>query len=591
MSSRSFRRRANNDVTYYPRLLGRNGACATHHNLSAMAARDILAGGGNAVDAAVAAVLVEGLVNPHMNSIGGECPMLIRMADTGRVVAINGNTAAPQKATADYFLQRGWSDMPDSGILAAGVPATLASLVLALETFGRLSFADVTTTCLTLARDGFPAHRGLLRQENFGIMAMAGRMNREWPGSAGLYLCEGEVPPEGWLIGNSAFAAMIDYLIGEERGASGSREEGLKAVRAGFYHGDIAAAIDRYSREHDGLLAREDLTLYQARLEQPLSCKFQGAEIFKCGFWTQGPTILQTLAILGHFDLRSMGHNSADYLHTVIEATKLAYGDREQFYGDGQNVEVPEAALLSDDYAALRAALIDPARVRPDLQPGDPINMRAKMLPERSFGGASWGHGTVHVDVIDGAGNMVAATPSGGWIKNAEVIPELGFPLGNRLMTFYLGPDNHPNRVAPGKRPRTTLSPSLLTRDDLPWMVFGTMGGDQQDQWQLQFFLNLAVFGMTLQQAIEAPKFSSEHFPGFFSPHDRTPNLVRIEARVETEIRSDLEKRGHTVATAIDWTEGHLLAASRDPDTGLLEAGCDPRCAKSEIFPATALCW
>ena len=591
MSSRSFRSKPNSDVTYYPRLQGTNGACATHHNLSAMAARDVLSNGGNAVDAAVAAVLVEGLVNPHMNSIGGECPILIRMADTGKVVAINGNTAAPQGANPEYFLRRGWKDMPDSGILAAGVPATMASLLLALESFGRLSFADVATTCLALANGGFPVHRGLLHQENFGILDMAARINREWPGSATLYLVNGNPPAEGSLIRNTALASMLNYLIGEERGANGSREDGIKAVRAGFYKGDVAAAIDRYSREHDGLLNREDLAIYQARLEQPLSRKFQGAEIFKCGFWTQGPTVLQSLAILDRFDLRSMGHNSADYLHTVIEAVKLVYADREQFYGDGQNTEVPEIALLSDDYAALRAALIDPARSLPDLQPGDPVNMQAKMALNKTFGGASWGHGTVHVDVIDADGNMVAATPSGGRIKHGEVMPDLGFPHGNRLMTFYLGPDNHPNCVAGGKRPRTTISPSLLLKDDRPWMVFGTMGGDQQDQWQLQYFLNLTVFGMSLQQAIEAPKFSSEHFPGFFSPHDRMPNQVRIEERVDAGTLSDLERRGHVVAAAVDWTEGHMLAASQDPDTGLLEAGCDPRCAKSEIFPATALCW
>jgi gamma-glutamyltranspeptidase/glutathione hydrolase len=213
------------------------------------------------------------------------------------------------------------------------------------------------------------------------------------------------------------------------------------------------------------------------------------------------------------------------------------------------------------------------------------------LAKDKRFEVAPWGHGTVHVDVIDSEGNMVAATPSGAWIKSAEVIPALGFPLGNRLMTFYLEPEHHPNRVAPFKRPRTTISPSLALRGDKPWMVFGSMGGDQQDQWQLQFYLNRVLFGMTIQQAIEAPKLSSENFPGFFAPHDRFPNRVRIEPRVGGAVLQELEKLGHDIEVATDWSEGYLLAASYDPDTGVLEAGSDPRGPKGDVFQSSAMCW
>jgi gamma-glutamyltranspeptidase/glutathione hydrolase len=246
--------------------------------------------------------------------------------------------------------------------------------------------------------------------------------------------------------------------------------------------------------------------------------------------------------------------------------------------------------LLSKDYGRRRAALIDPARADPELRPGDPERGEPLLPAAKRLGGHAWGAGTVHVDAIDRRGTFCAFTPSGAWLKSQEVIPALGFPLGNRLMTFYLEPAHHPNRVAPFKRPRTTISPSLAFRRGEPWMAFGSMGGDMQDQWQLQFFLNRVVFGMTIQEAIEAPKFSSEHFPGFFAPHDFIKNRVRIEPRVAPAVRDELTRRGHDLEIAGDWTEGYLLAAERH-ENGLLEAGCDPRGGKSDVFPAFALCW
>ncbi|HIF70342.1 MAG TPA: gamma-glutamyltransferase family protein [Candidatus Lambdaproteobacteria bacterium] len=589
--SRAFRQQTTESNTHYPRLLGTHGAVTSEHYLATQAGADLLKAGGNAVDAAVGAVLVEGVVNPQMHTLGGECPILICMAETGRVVSINGNTAAPERATPEAYRQRGLSEVPETGILAAGVPATLGALLTALREFGTLAFAEVVAPALDCVRNGFPVHEGLFGQERYGLRDLADQFKMEWPASATVYLPNGTVPQVGEVIRNSVLADLFDHLKAAESRQSGNREAGLQAVLEAFYKGDPASEIERFSQERDGLLARSDCERFETHLEEPAALDFADTTVFKCGPWNQGPVLLQALAILENFDLRGMGHNSTEYLHWATEAVKLAFADREQFYGDPRQVDVPLAGLLSKDYARLRAELIDPERANPELRPGDPRNQKALLPVEERLGGASWGPGTVHVDVIDGEGNMVAFTPSGGWLKSSEVVPALGFPLGNRLMTFYLEPAQHPNLIAPGKRPRTTISPSLAFRNGKPWMVWGSMGGDQQDQWQLQFFLNRVVFGMTVQQAIEAPKFSSEHFPGFFTPHDRFPNLLRVEPRIPVAVREELERRGHEIAVGADWSEGYLLAAARDPESGVLEAGCDPRGTKGEVFPAFALCW
>jgi gamma-glutamyltranspeptidase/glutathione hydrolase len=383
---------------------------------------------------------------------------------------------------------------------------------------------------------------------------------------------------------------VLDHLCEQER-AAGGRERGLKAVHEAFYRGDIATYIDRFSREREGLLTRADLERFSAWTEKPVDVEFNGTRLFKCGPWNQGPAMLACLRILEAAGLDGLEHNSPEYLHLLVEAIKLAYADREQYFADPRYVDVPVDALLEPNYAGLRAALIDPDRASDALRPGDPRNGGALLPEDRRLNAGSWGPGTVHVDVIDREGNMVAATPSGAWIMSQEVVPELGFPLGNRLMTFYLGPEHHPNVIAPGKQPRTTISPSLAFRHDQPWMVFGSMGGDQQDQWQLQYFLNRVVFNMTLQEAIEAPKLSSEHFPGFFSPHRGFCRRVRAEASIGGDVLQKLRDRGHEVDVGPAWSEGFLLAAERDASSGVIEAGCDPRGVKAEVFSPAARCW
>ena len=576
MSRRAYRILPTDGRAFHPRLMGTRGAVASNSNLSAGAGAVVLKAGGNAIDAAVAASFVEGLVNPQMHTIGGECPILVRLAGEARVIAVNGNMAAPARATPEAFRARGYSDIPDSGILAAGVPAAFGALVTALQRWGSMPFAEVIAPAIDLARKGFPVSEGLRNQHKYGIAPMQQRFAAEWPGSAKLYL---PVPEVGARFKNPALARSFEYLAA------------AKDPLAAFYRGDIAAEIAKFSRAQDGFLAREDLAAFETRIEEPASLRLGDTELFKTGFWSQGPAELQTLALMWQFDLRKIGFGTPDYCHLLVEAMKLAYADREQYYGDPACVQVPAAALLSGEYTKQRAALIDMRRASLELRPGDAWKNAALLPEEQKLTPKDWGPGTVHVDAVDAKGNMASFTPSGAWISSAEVIEPLGFPLSTRMMTFYLAPARHPNVVAPGKRPRTTLTPSMAFRNGKPWMAFGTMGGDNQGQWLLQFYLCRAAFGMSIPEAIEAPRLSSEHTPGFFAPHASEPNRVRIEPRFGAGVLDELRRRGHDLDVAPDWSEGFVSCAAYDPDTGLIEAGCDPRGAKSECFPSCATVW
>ena len=586
-STRSFRLASTGNVNFYPRVFGRRGAVAAEHYSAALAGIEILRQGGNAVDAACAATLVEGVVNPQMHTIGGELPILISAPGCDEVVCINGNMAAPEKATPQAFRDLGHAEIPAEGVLAAGVPGAMGAILEALSRFGRLRFEDVSARAIELAKDGFPAHSGLIRQYKSGITDNFQKFSG-WPGTAGIYLPGGHIPAEGSLIRNPALAGMFSHLVAAERASPGDRKAGLRAVFNGFYRGDIAGEIVRFVKDRGGLLEKPDFERFEIPVESSVRVHFASAEIHKCGPWNQGPALLQSLTILKNFDLRELCHNSAGYIHIVLEAMKLAFADREQFYGDPAQVRVPLEVLLSDEYGALRAKLID-GRAQAEIRPGDPFRNAGLLPAQERLGGAAWGPGTVHVDAMDCDGYTAAFTPSGGWIRSSEVIPSLGFPLSMRLSNCYLEPARHPNIVAPFKRPRTTISPSLVKRDGKAWLAFGSMGGDQQDQWQLQFLLNRLVFGMSLQAAIEAPKFSSEHFPGFFAPHDFFLNRVRAEPGIGDHVFAELRNRGHDLDIGPSWSEGFLCATERNPESGVLEAGCDPRGTKSEVFPACAL--
>jgi gamma-glutamyltranspeptidase/glutathione hydrolase len=567
---------------------------ATEHYLSALIGVEVLKGGGNAVDAAVAATFAEGVLNPHMHTIGGEAPMLIYMAESGQVSAINGNTAAPQRATIEWFTDHGMSLIPGEGVLAAGVPAAPGALITALERFGTMTLADVLQPALDLARDGFPIHPGLVGPSDyllFSIWHCIETFQQRWPTSAQLYLPQGRLPEVGTIFRNRDLAHTFERLLLAERSAvSKGRTAGLRAAHDCFYRGEIAQQIASFVQHHGGLLDAEDLAVFATKVETPASAIYRGYEVFKCGPWSQGPVFLQQLRLLEGYDLRALGHNTAAYIHLVTEAAKLAFADREAYYGDPDFVQVPLRELLSEAYTAARRTLIAPDRASSELRPGDPVRAEPLWAGRGPLVGREWQRGTVHVAVADRQRNLVAATPSGAWIAGSPVVEGLGFPLTSRLQVFYLD-QQHPNALAPRKRPRTTLTPSLVLHDGKPFMAFGTMGLDQQDQWTLQCFLNVVEFGMPLQEAIEAPKFSSKHFPSSIYPHTAEPGVLRVEGRVPYEVRRTLQAQGHQVVMQPDWIEGYVVGVQVDPDRGVVYGGADPRGELSTLLPAYAIGW
>jgi gamma-glutamyltranspeptidase/glutathione hydrolase len=574
--------------------MGTHGMVATEHYLSAFIGAEILHRGGNAVDAAVAAIFAEGVVNPHMHTLGGEVPMLIALAETGQVVAINGNTAAPQRATIAWFTEHGMALIPGEGVLAAGVPAACDALVTALEQFGTMSLADVLQPALALASEGFPMHPGLRGPSDylpFSIAHVVSTFRQQWPTSAQLYMPQGRLPEVGEVWRNPDLARTFTLLLDAERAAApAGRAAGLQAAREAFYRGAIAQQIVAFCQRQGGLLELDDLATFRTRVETPATVQYRGYEVFKCGPWSQGPVFLQQLRLLEGYDLRALGHNSAAYIHLVTEASKLAFADREAYYGDPDFVHVPLPDLLSEAYTAARRQLIDPERASLTLRPGDPgIGAPLRAAPGPLVG-REWQRGTVHVAVVDRARNLVAATPSGAWLAGSPVVEGLGFPLTTRLQVFYLDPQ-HPNALAPRKRPRTTLTPTLVRRHGQPFMAFGTMGLDQQDQWTLQCFLNVVDFGMPLQDAIEAPKFSSRHFPSSTYPHAAEPGLLRLEGRIPYSVQRELQARGHTIALQPDWIEGYIVGVQVDPARGVVYGGADPRGELATLLPAYAIGW
>src|SRR5215470_3859162 len=432
-----------------PTLLARDWLITTEHYLSAEAGAAVLRDGGNAMDAAVAAILAECVVNPHMLTLGGEVVMLVHEASTGRVSALNGHTVAPRGLTLERCRAAGLTvGLPTDHPLAWSTPATPHALLTALERWGTRPLGMVAAAAQDLARRGFPMHPGLRGPgEHFSIDSFLDRV-RGWPTSAALYLPGGKLPEVGALFANPALADTLDLLVDAERRGNGNRAAGLAAAREAFYRGEPAGVIERFAQERDGVLDKADVEAYAAREESPVGREYAGLTVWKCPAWTNGPLLLQALGLLDPAELRAAGHNSADYLHQVIEALKLAFADRERYYGDPRRVDVPLDALLSEAYAAVRRPLIDPARASLDLRPGDPRRLRPLLEGPMPAPGPP-GHGTVHVNVVDRQRNMVSATASGAWLSASPVVPALGFPLSSRCQTFSLDP-GHANAVAPG---------------------------------------------------------------------------------------------------------------------------------------------
>lgn len=584
-------------TTTRPELTGDFGMIASTHWLASAVGMAVLERGGNAFDAAVAAGFTLQVVEPHLNGPGGEVPMLVCRAGGSDVQVIAGQGPAPAGASPEHFAALGLALVPGTGHLAACVPGAFDAWLTVLEQFGTMSLPAVLEPAIGYARHGYPVLASTART----IASVQQLFTEHWPTSAAVYLPNGAVPAAGSRLTNPALADTYERLAalaaGQGRGA------GIAGARDEFYRGSIAAAMETFVRApvmdtsgtpHAGVLTAGDLAAWSTPIEAPATYDFGAYRVAKTPAWGQGPVLLQQLALLAGFDLAGTGPADPQFVHTVLECAKLAFADREAFYGDVP--DVPLAALLSTAYNDDRRRLVG-ADASAELRPGTPEGRAPRLATLDRTDSTAAGVGeptlgvepavdargdtrgdTCHIDVVDRFGNIISATPSGGWLQSAPVIPSLGFGLGTRAQMFFTQP-GLPNSIAPGKRPRTTLSPSLALRDGAPYLAFGTPGGDQQDQWQLQFFLFHTMFGMNLQEAIDAATWHSTHFPSSFFPRDASPRGVVVEDRLGADTIAALRGRGHEVAAVDGWSLGRLSAVSRSAD-GFLRAGANSRGAQ-----------
>lgn len=577
--------------TTRPEVKGTFGVVSSTHWLATQCAMSVLDRGGNAFDAAAAGGFVLQVVEPHLNGPGGEVPIVLWDATRGRPEVICGQGPSPSRASIEAVRDLGLDEIPGSGLVAACVPGAFGAWLTLLRDHGTWRLADILEFAIGYAESGYP-----LLPRIADLLAMIEPLFRDhWHTSAAVYL-GGGVPRPWQLFRNPDLASTYRRLVRAAEQAGGDRTKQIDSALESFYSGFVAEAVERHCRSaamdssgspHPGLLLAADMSAFSARHEEPVSCDFAGWTVAKCGPWSQGPVFLQQLRLLEGFDLGSMELLSPDHIHFVVESAKLAFADREAWYGDPDFADVPTTALLARDYASERRRLIgDHASL--ELRPGSPAGT-APHLPLRADQQVAPGHwtgtgaqslgaargDTCHIAVADRNGNLVACTPSGGWLQSSPVIQGLGFCLGTRAQMFNLDPE-HPNRVEGSKRPRSTLSPSLAMRDGEPVLAFGTPGGDQQDQWTLEFFLAHSVFGLDLQAAIDAPMFHTSHFPSSFAPHDAHPGRLHAEP-MGAGVLAELEKRGHEVVEAGPWTLGRTCAVGIDRERGLLAAGANPR--------------
>jgi gamma-glutamyltranspeptidase/glutathione hydrolase len=570
-----------NRFTTRPEIEGTFGVVASTHWIATAVGMGTLERGGNAFDAAVATAFTLQVVEPHLNGPGGDVPAIVYDVRKGRPEVICGQGPAPDGATIAHYKSLGLDMVPGTGLLAACIPGMFDAWMLLLRDYGTIRLADVLTPAIGYAESGHP----LVERANATIRTVETLFRRHWPTSAAVYLPGGRVPETGTLFTNRTLAATYARVLKEAEGAGADRVAQIERARKLWSQGFVAEAIDRFCRTqtlmdvsgtpHSGVLTGEDMARWRASVEPPLSYDYGRYSVCKPAF-SQGPAMLQQLALLKGFHLDGLDVVGPDFIHLVVECSKLAYADREKFYGDPKFVDVPFATLLSDAYNSERRKLVS-QKASLELRPGSVAGFGAvvKLKPGaklvEGFGAGEPTVGrmgemvgdTVHFDIVDRAGNMVSATPSGGWLHSSPVIPELGFPLGTRAQMFWLE-EGHPAALAPGKRPRTTLSPTLALRDGDAYLAWGTPGGDQQDQWTAQFFLRHVHAGMNLQEAIDAPAWHSEHFPISFWPRTARPGVLQIEARVPQATRDELGKRGHIVEVEPEWSEGRLTAAAKD---------------------------
>lgn len=597
--------------TTRPELQGTFGVVSSTHWIASQVGMAMLEKGGNAFDAAVAAGFVLQVVEPHMNGLGGDAVILIKPAKDDLPTTICGQGPAPAGATLAHYRAEGIDVIPGAGFLAAVVPGAFDAWMLMLRDHGTMTLAEVMAPAIGYARNGYPVCAGAAG----AVRSVATLFSQEWPSSAQLWLADGAPPVAGSIHRNVDLADTYARLVRLGAQAGADRERQIDAARAAFAGGFVAETIEAFvtrteamdatGKRRRGVLRAADMASWRASYESAEKVSYRGWRVFKAGAWSQGPAMLQVLKLLEGFDIGAMDTLGPDFVHTLVEAQKLAYCDRESWYGEPATGDVPIRTLLSDGYAAARRALIG-ARASHEMRPGAPDG-RNPNFPVYKVASAGGGAGigeparveqesydrsggaariagskaargpmegdTCHLDVIDRWGNVVAATPSGGWLQSSPTIPGLGFCLGTRAQMFWMQ-EGLPSTLRPGARPRTTLTPTIARRDDTT-IAFGSPGGDNQDQWIAQFFLRHVDHGRNLQAAIDTPQIQCDHWPNSFYPRQAAPATLQLEGRFPSATIAELERRGHAVKIVGDWTLGRNCAASTDGR--ILKAAATPR--------------
>ena len=564
-----------------PNIMATRHVVSAGHYLAAEAGFQVLEAGGNAIDAGVATGITLNIVEPHMCCFGGVAPTMVYLAATGDIVTVDGLGTWPRAASCDFFRRRYPGPVPE-GILQCVVPAAPDAWLTLLERYGTISFGDAARTAIRFAREGFPVQPHLSASIKARIAEFQGQ-----PECAAIFLPDGRPPETGDLFVQTDLADTLQFLLDEElRAANRGREAGLQAARQAFYAGDVAATIARFHEENGGLLTAEDLAAYRVSLAPAVSTRFRDIDVYSCGPWCQGPMLLQQLNLLSGVDLNSLGHNETAYIHTVAEAIKLVAADREAYYGDPKFVDVPMEGLLSHSYADERRKMIRPDRAWPDMPPAGETGRGASPCggiestaqADAAVAGAPGMRDTTYVCVVDRDGNAFSCTPSDGIMRKSPVVPGTGLISSARGNQSRTDPD-HPSSIEPGKRPRLTPNPAIAIRSGNEIMPFGTPGGDQQTQAMLQAFLNMHVFGMDPQSAVEAPRFGSVSFPSSFSPHEYRPGVLEIEEGINPRTAKDLSGLGHEIAWIPESQSGttSVCAIRVDTRNGVLFGAADYR--------------
>lgn len=566
-------------------IMGTRHVISAGHYLAAHAGFQILEAGGNAIDAGVAAGIAIGVLQTDKVNFGGVAPQIIYTARDRKVHCIDGLGVWPKAVTPDYFVQRHDGKIPP-GVERCVVPAAPDAWITALARFGTLSFGEVAAAATRFARDGFPM---------YPLMSQFIKDNRDtyqrWPSSRKVFLPKGRAPEAGERFVQADLGRTLQHLADEEKRVARrkGRRAGLKAARDAFYKGDIARAVAKFIEKEGGLMRYEDFAAFNVNFEPTVRARFEGIDVHACGPWSQGPVLPMALNVLKGYDLKAMGHNSADYIHVVTEAFKLAFSDRHHHFGDPKFVKVPIAGLMSEKYAAWRRSLISVEKAWPAMPPaGDPRTLTEvanRWMPEPQAADAPGPGDTSYVCVIDKDGNAFSCTPSDGSDKT-PIIPGVGILCSGRGTQSWAEP-GHPSSVAPGKRPRLTPNPALAFKNGRVYMPFGTPGGDVQTQAMLQVFLNINAFGMAVQDAVEAPRFANYSYPGSFEPHAYFPGRLYLESRIDKAVGDELASRGHQVYwwDESTWLAGAVCTIVADHKNGVLHGGADPR------RPAYVLGW